>query len=83
MPDLRKKTKAPLIVYRRTIISYLLYSTDQFTLTEISEIMGVCYNSIHYYKSVVIDQLSAKRDNDYKNDIAIIKQLILTTKSLL
>lgn len=76
LAELNKKTKAPLIVYRRAIISYLLYSTNEFTLMEISKIINFCHGSIHYYNEVVKDQLSMKNTNKYKYDISAIRLLL-------
>lgn len=77
--DIAKRCKKMFIVYRRSILAYLLYNVGQITLVEAAKFFGVHHCSIVYYRIVVEGQLTAKMKNSYQTDVATLINLINST----
>lgn len=69
---LRSKRSNHDTVYIKQILSYLLYKYTALCSTRIGVIINRHRTTVMYGRDLVIDQLSAKADNEYKRDVALI-----------
>lgn len=76
MDELLNKSRKRDILRQRQVCGYLLYRYSQSTLKSISSIFRQDHTTIINSNNVVSAQLSLRIDNEYKQDINNIRQLL-------